>query len=85
LFGVELTDRWCAQVSIVPVYPTASLSSVASIAADFAAFAEPYKRGDLKHDMALIRWVNDVATRKEFNTDQVRHTACEIDTGVPAS
>lgn len=67
----ESKQAWGYKITILPVYPVSSLSKIPSIAADYAFHAEPYGNGSLRHDFAIVRYINDVAAKKSFGIDQL--------------
>jgi hypothetical protein len=60
---------WGVKLTVVPVYPPTGLDAIPSVAEAFAEFARPYNAGDMRHDVALVRWVNDAAVKRNHGVN----------------
>jgi hypothetical protein len=67
----ESSQPWGYKIKVLPIYPVSALQTLAGVAEEYQAFAERYTKGDMRHDLALVRYVNDVAAKKGFSEDQL--------------
>jgi len=62
------------KIEVEPVYTVQSVSTNAAFKEAFQRFCSFFNPGDMKHDLALVAYVNEVATKKGLSLEQMTST-----------
>ena len=60
-----------AKILVKPIFSVASVMNHTKMALDLKILMEKYNAGMLKHDMALVKYIDEIAVRKNYTLDQV--------------
>lgn len=68
-------STWGYKITVVPKFTMDSVTTSERFRGDFEYLQAQYTLGELKHDLALVRYVNDVANRKNMDANQLLRCA----------
>src|SRR5690606_7438684 len=68
-------STWGYKITVVPKFTIESVTTSERFRTDYENLQAQYTLGELKHDLALVRYVNDVANRKNMDANQLLRCA----------